>query len=118
MAVSGVVMCSGSLENNVLTGKWNVNENCIHCLNLGREVGRQNLLSLNKVKTRCINFTAKNNMLAERDLGNVGTLITTSDGITFLGLTIENSLTWGGHIDKVIKKLSSVCYMKIGRAHV
>jgi hypothetical protein len=71
----------------------------------------KNLLSLNKVKTRCMNFTAKNNMLAGRDLGNVGTLITTSDDITFLGLTIENSLTWGGHIDKVIKKLSSVCYM-------
>jgi hypothetical protein len=40
MAESGVVVCNGSLENNVSTGKWNVNENCVHCLNLGREVGR------------------------------------------------------------------------------
>lgn len=40
LAESGVVVCNGSLENNVSTGKWNANVNCIHCLNLGREVRR------------------------------------------------------------------------------
>jgi hypothetical protein len=70
-----------------------------------------NLLSLNKVKTRCINFTAKNNMQMVRVLGKFGTFITTSKDIKFLGLIIENSLTWVGHIKKVIKKLSTVCYI-------
>jgi hypothetical protein len=71
----------------------------------------KNLLSLNKVKTRCINFTAKNNMLMVKDLGKFGTFITTSKDIKFLGLIIENSLTWKGHIKEVTKKLSTACYM-------
>jgi hypothetical protein len=51
MAESGVVVCSGSLGNNVSTGKGNANENCIHCLNLGREVVRlhQELGSANDI---------------------------------------------------------------------
>jgi hypothetical protein len=38
-------------ENNVPTGKWNTNKNCIQCLNLGREVGRlyQKLSSANEI---------------------------------------------------------------------
>jgi hypothetical protein len=46
-----------------------------------------------------------------RDLGKFGTFITTSEDIKFLGLIIENSLTWEGHIEEVIKKLSRACYM-------
>jgi uncharacterized protein YlbG (UPF0298 family) len=71
----------------------------------------KNPLSLNKVKTRCINFTAKNNMQMVRDLAKFGTFITTSKDIKFLGLIIENSLPWEGHIEEVIKKLSTACYM-------
>jgi uncharacterized protein YlbG (UPF0298 family) len=46
-----------------------------------------------------------------RDLGKFGTFITTSKYIKFLDLIIENSLTWEGHIEEVIKKLSTACYM-------
>jgi hypothetical protein len=46
-----------------------------------------------------------------RDLGKFGTFITTSKDTKFLGLIFENSLTWEGHIEEVIKKLSTVCYM-------
>jgi hypothetical protein len=38
-------------------------------------------------------------------------VITTSKDIKFLGLIIENSLTWEGHIEEVIKKLSTACYI-------
>jgi hypothetical protein len=42
MAKSGVAMYDQSPENNVSTGKLNMNNNCIfiQCLNIGREVGR------------------------------------------------------------------------------
>jgi uncharacterized protein YlbG (UPF0298 family) len=46
-----------------------------------------------------------------RDLRKFGTFITTSKDIKFLGLIIENSLTWEGHIEEVIKELSTTCYM-------
>jgi uncharacterized protein YlbG (UPF0298 family) len=46
-----------------------------------------------------------------RDLGKFGTFITTSKDIKFLGLILENSLTWEGHIEDVIKKLSTASYM-------
>jgi adenosyl cobinamide kinase/adenosyl cobinamide phosphate guanylyltransferase len=51
MVESDVVVYDGSLENNVLTGKWNTNKNCIQCLNLRREVGRlhQELSSVNEI---------------------------------------------------------------------
>jgi hypothetical protein len=42
-----------------------------------------------------------------KDLGMFGTFNTTSKDIKFLGLIIENSLTWEGHIEEVIKKLST-----------
>jgi hypothetical protein len=59
---------------------------------------KNNLLSLNTLKTCCINFTAKNNVLVDRDIGKVGMHITSSYDIKFLGLTIDSSLTWERHI--------------------
>jgi hypothetical protein len=46
-----------------------------------------------------------------RDLGKFGTFITTSKDIKFLGLILENSLTWEGHTEEITKKLSTACYM-------
>jgi hypothetical protein len=51
------------------------------------------------MKTYCINFTAKNKV--ERDIGNVGTLIVSSDHTKFLGLTTEYSLTGERHINEI-----------------
>jgi hypothetical protein len=45
----------------------------------------KNLLSLKKVKIRCINFTAKNNMWMVRDLSKFRTVTTASKDIKFLG---------------------------------
>jgi hypothetical protein len=50
---------------------------------------KKNLLSFNNVKTNCINFTAKKD---ERDIGDIGTLIMSSNYTKFLGLTIECTL--------------------------
>jgi hypothetical protein len=66
---------------------------------------KKNLLSLNTVKTHCINFTPKKD---ERD---IGTLIMSSNYSKFLGLPIECTLIWERHIEEINKKLRSACYM-------
>jgi hypothetical protein len=65
-----------SLENNVLTGKWNTNKNCIHCLNLRREVERlhQELSSVNEI----IKLLKEDMDLIQR-YANVSTTSTTQD---------------------------------------
>jgi hypothetical protein len=66
-------------------------------------------MSLNTIKTNYINFTARNKV--ERDIRDLGTIITTTNNTRFLNLTIEYSITWERHIDEVIKKLCTACYM-------
>jgi hypothetical protein len=70
---------------------------------------KKNSMSLNTIKTYYINFTSKNKV--ERDIGDLGAIITTTNYTRFLGLTIEYSITWERHIDEVIKKLCTACYM-------
>lgn len=66
-------------------------------------------MSLNTMKTYYINFTAKNQV--QRDIGDLVTIITNTNHNKFLGLTIENAMTWKRHIDEVTKKLTTACYM-------
>jgi hypothetical protein len=60
-------------------------------------------------KTYYINFTTKYKV--ERDIGDLGAIITSANYTKFLGLTIEYSITWETHIDEVTKKLCTACYM-------
>jgi hypothetical protein len=66
-------------------------------------------MSLNTIKTYYINFTAKYKV--ERDIGDLDAIITSADYTRFLGLTAEYSINWERHIDEVIKKLCTACYM-------
>jgi hypothetical protein len=52
-----------------------------------------------------INFTTKNNRLTGRDMGDISSLITSSNNTKFLGLTVDSTLTWERHIKNVINKL-------------
>jgi len=38
-------------------------------------------------------------------------LITNSSYIKFLGVTMDNTLSWNNHIDLLMKKLSTACYI-------
>jgi hypothetical protein len=69
----------------------------------------KNLLSLNTTKTYYINFTTKNKVT--RDMGDIGTVLTSTNHIKFLGLNIQNDITWDRHIAEVVKKLNTACYM-------
>jgi hypothetical protein len=70
---------------------------------------KKNLMSLNKIKTCYINFTAK--ISGDRDMGEFGRIISSANHIKFLGLTIQNDITWDGHIQVINKKLNTACYM-------
>jgi hypothetical protein len=49
-------------------------------------------MSLNTKKTYYINFTAK--CKVDRDIGDLGAIITSTNYTRFLDLTIEYSITW------------------------
>lgn len=68
-------------------------------------------MSLNIIKTYYINFTARARCDRDRDMGELGDTITCVTFTKFLGLIIQNDITWDGHIQDIIKKLNKACYM-------
>jgi hypothetical protein len=63
------------------------------------------------VKTQYINFTTKSNSLIEMDIRDVNELMTSSKQAKLLGLTINSTLTGETHVENVINKLCTACYM-------
>lgn len=71
-----------------------------------------NLLFLNKTKTVFINFTPRMKTTNESYLiQNGGKSIEQVVETKFLGLFIDNSLSWEAHVDCLCKKLSSMCFL-------
>ena len=69
-----------------------------------------NLISLNWKKTHFMHFTTKiypNNMF---DIIYKDKKLTTVDSIKFLGLTLDNSLSWEKHIEAIVPKLSAATF--------
>ena len=66
---------------------------------------------IHSFKTHCIHFSTNNIGNVERDIGYLDKLITASNQIKFLGLTINCILTWDKHVDEIMRKLNSVCYL-------
>jgi len=71
---------------------------------------QENLITLNLNKTYFIQFSNKgiNNSDIQIKIANVN--IATINEIKFLGLIIDNKLSWKGHIDYIIPRLNSACY--------
>ena len=70
-----------------------------------------NLLTINFLKTHCIQFTSNKSVLAQTLLTCNNNIISEVSHIKFLGLVLDNTLSWNLHIDSVINKLSKVCFM-------
>jgi hypothetical protein len=70
-----------------------------------------NLLSLNYEKTQCIQFRTKNSVHNDNKIMYHNNTISNISNIKFLGLILESTLSWSKHIEGLINKLSSVCYM-------
>ena len=58
-----------------------------------------NLLSLNFVKTYFMKFQSKNNSLIEMNITNSNKIISSTSNLKFLGIIIDNPLSWKNHID-------------------
>jgi hypothetical protein len=72
---------------------------------------RANQLSLNISKTNYVHFTTKRNMMVNLKIGFNHNLFINSFYTKFLGVTMDNTLSWNNHIDFLMKKLSTVCYI-------
>ena len=72
---------------------------------------RANQLCLNFNQTNYVQFTTKRNMSVNLKIGFKNNFITNGSCTKFLGVTMNNTLSWNNHIDLFMKKLSTACYI-------
>jgi hypothetical protein len=69
-----------------------------------------NQLSLNLDKTIFLQFRTKNSQKLDFNVSSSKDLIPKKSSIKFLGLLIDETLTWKSHITYLSKRLGSACY--------
>jgi hypothetical protein len=80
---------------------------------------QENSLCLNLCKTHLIQFSSKNQNYLDIAIAHRNGFIPKINEIKFLGLHINNTLSWTTHIDNILRKLSSACYaMKSVKSYV
>jgi hypothetical protein len=62
-------------------------------------------LRANQLTLNFVNFTTKRNMSVNLKIGFHNNFITTSSYTKFLGMTMNNTVSWNNHIDLLMKKL-------------
>jgi hypothetical protein len=67
-------------------------------------------LSLNVNKTQFMQFITKTSSLINVNIMHGNKEIVNICNTQFLGLTLDNTFSWKTHMDKVMPKLSSVCF--------
>jgi hypothetical protein len=72
---------------------------------------KANQLPLNFNKTSHVHFATKRNMTVNLKIGFNNNFITNSSYTKFLKVTIDNTLSWNNHIDILVKKLGTACYV-------
>jgi hypothetical protein len=85
--------------------------NMVTAFNCVNKWFKVNLLSINVDKTHYIQFKAKNKPILDINIICNDNLITTVPKIKFLGTYIHDSINWSCHIEYIIPKLSSACYI-------
>jgi hypothetical protein len=70
-----------------------------------------NLLSLNVDKTHFMQFVTKTSSLLDLNIFQGNKKIVNIQYTKFLGLILDNTFSWKVHIDSLVPKLSSACYM-------
>jgi hypothetical protein len=68
------------------------------------------VLSLSLNKTTYLQFQTKNSQKLDPDITLMNNQITNSTNTNFLGLAIEETLSWKRHINQILSRLSSACY--------
>jgi hypothetical protein len=72
---------------------------------------KNNYLSLNTEKTHYIHFKTKNSQPNNINLHLENNRIFNTQSTKFLGLIVDNMLSWKPHINYLINKLSTACYV-------
>jgi hypothetical protein len=67
-------------------------------------------LLVNYEKTQYVHFTLKGAVLHEAPIGYNNNFISNSTNTKFLGVIMENTLSWKAHIDHLLPKLCMACY--------
>jgi len=70
-----------------------------------------NQLILNYNKTHYLQFNTKNSWDYDLKLNYQGNYVTSSSNTQFLGLIIDDSLSWKAHIDQMMSKLNTACFV-------
>jgi hypothetical protein len=68
-----------------------------------------NFSSLNFNKTHTLEFKTRNDKVVDTIVSYDNYFSSNINSVTFLGLTIDTSLTWEHHINKIIATMNSVC---------
>jgi hypothetical protein len=77
-----------------------------------------NLLTLNLNKTKYLEFKSKNYYTVNTQIKSDQECITNATKIKFLGLTIDDTLSWKQHIEQVINKMCSAGYALRNIKHI
>jgi len=70
-----------------------------------------NQLILNYYKTHYLQFNKKNSRDYDLKLNYQGNYVKSSSNTKFLGLIIDDSLSWKAHIDQMMSKLNTACFV-------
>jgi hypothetical protein len=76
------------------------------------------LLTLNFNKTQYFEFRTKNYCNVNTQINYDKKCITNATEIKFLGLIIDDTLSWKEHIEQVISKMSTACYAFRNTRHI
>jgi hypothetical protein len=71
----------------------------------------KNCLSLNTEKTHYAHFKTKNSQPIDISVCLDKNRVSNNSYTKFLGLIVDNTLSWKPHIDHLINKLSTACYV-------
>jgi hypothetical protein len=85
--------------------------NMVTAFNCVNKWVKVNLLSVNVDKTHYIQFKTKNKPTLDINIVCDDNVITTLPNIKFLGIYIRDLINWSCHIEYIIPKLSSACYI-------
>ncbi|GFG29580.1 hypothetical protein Cfor_01706 [Coptotermes formosanus] len=77
-----------------------------------------NILTLNFNKTHYLEFKTKNYYNVKTQITYDEESITNATEIKFLGLIIDDTLSWRQHIDQIISKISTACYALRNIKHI
>jgi hypothetical protein len=70
-----------------------------------------NLLSLSLNKTYYMQLLSKTNYAINMNISNKTNQISNVHHTNFLGVTLDSTLSWKPHIDQLISKMNSACYV-------